>query len=381
MKSTEEEGRLYTIRDIARLAGVSVATVSGVLNNKPTIKPKLVERVRKAMEALDYHPDQVARSLRVRHTCTVGMVIADVTNPFFTDVFRGVEQEAQSNQYSVILCDANEDPALERHYLSTLFSRRVDGVLLAPTSSSSPQETRIHKRFPIVLIDRIPMGFVGSAVLTDNFTAAYEGTRHLIELGHREIAIIAGHLNLSNGKDRLEGFRKALQEHHLALPDKYLQQGNFQLESGYQCGLELMRLPVPPTAVFSCNNKMTLGLMRALGELHVNCPQSVSVLGFDDFEWTAYFTPRLTVLAQPAREMGKQAMRMLLKKLQEPQNSENNETERTTVMLKAELRVRDSTAPPSLSVSIGNPRDQRAIGIHSTSAIEIAAPPITEDPH
>jgi LacI family transcriptional regulator len=124
-----------------------------------------------------------------------------------------------------------------------------------------------------------------------------------------------------------------------------------------------------------------LGLMRALGELHVNCPQSVSVLGFDDFEWTAYFTPRLTVLAQPAREMGKQAMRMLLKKLQEPQNSENNETERTTVMLKAELRVRDSTAPPSLSVSIGNPRDQRAIGIHSTSAIEIAAPPITEDPH
>jgi LacI family transcriptional regulator len=371
---------LYTIRDIARLAGVSVATVSGVLNNKPTIKPKLAERVKKAMNALDYHPDQVARSLRVRRTCTVGMVIADVTNPFFTDVIRGVEQEAQSNQYSVILCDANEDPALERHYLSTLFSRRVDGVLLAPTSSSSPQETHIQKRFPIILIDRVPIGFIGSAVLTDNVTAAYEGTRHLIELGHRRIAIIAGHLNLSNGLDRLEGFRRALQEQHLALPDKYLQQGNFQLESGYQCGLELMRLPVPPTAIFSCNNKMTLGLMRALGELHLNCPQTVSVLGFDDFEWSAYFTPRLTVIAQPAYEMGKQAMRMLLKNLQEPQNSENKQSEKITVMLKAELRVRDSTAAPGLSVSTGDPRGLSAIDIHPRSATEIAARLITEDP-
>ena len=340
---------MYTIRDIARLAGVSVATVSGVLNNKPTVKPALVDRVKKAMDALDYHPDQVARSLRLRRTCTVGMVIADVTNPFFTDVIRGVEKEAQSNGYSVILCDANEDPALERHYLSTLFSRRVDGVLLAPTSSPSVQESHIHKRFPIVLIDRIPLGFAGDAVMTDNFSAAYDGTRHLIELGHRQIAIITGQLNLSNGLDRLDGFRKALQEEHLALPDKYLQRGDFQLESGYQCGLELMRLPMPPTAIFSCNNRMTLGLMRALGELHVHCPEAVSVLGFDDFEWSAYFTPRLTTIAQPAFEMGRQAMQILLRKLQAP--AENNgiadEIPKTTVRLKAELRVRDSTAAPA----------------------------------
>jgi LacI family transcriptional regulator len=353
---------LYTIRDIARLAGVSVATVSGVLNNKPTVRPKLVQRVKKAMAALDYHPDQVARSLRVRRTCTVGMVIADVTNPFFTDVIRGVEQEAQSNQYSVILCDANEDPALERHYLSTLFSRRVDGVLLAPTSSSTPQEGRVHRRFPIVLIDRVPIGFNGSAVITDNFTAAYEGTRHLIELGHRRIAIIAGQLNLSNGIDRLEGFRKALQEEHLTFPDKYLQRGDFQHESGYRCGLELMRLPAPPTAIFSCNNKMTLGLMRALRELGMSCPGMVSVLGFDDFEWTAYFTPRLTTIAQPAYEMGKQAMRMLLHKLQEQKGDETNESETpgTAVMLKAELRVRDSTAP-AVPTSSSNAREVAAL--------------------
>ena len=339
---------MYTIRDIARLAGVSVATVSGVLNNKPTVKPVLVDRVKKAMEALDYHPDQVARSLRVRRTCTVGMVIADVTNPFFTDVIRGVEKEAQSNGYSVILCDSNEDPTLERHYLSTLFSRRVDGVLLAPTSSPSAQESRIHKRFPIVLIDRVPPGFTGDAVMTDNFSAAYDGTRHLIALGHRQIAIITGHLNLSNGLDRLEGFRKALQEEHLALPDKYLQKGDFQLGSGYRCGLELMQLPVPPTAIFSCNNKMTLGLMRALGELHVSCPEAVSVLGFDDFEWSAYFTPRLTTIAQPTYEMGRQAMEILLRKLQSTKGNGLEEgSEQTVVRLKAELRVRDSTTSPA----------------------------------
>ena len=340
---------MYTIRDIARLAGVSVATASGVLNNKPTVKPALVERVKKAMDALDYHPDQVARSLRMRRTNTVGMVIADVTNPFFTDVIRGVEKEAQSNGYSVILCDSNEDPALERHYLSTLFSRRVDGVLLAPTSSPSAHEPRVHKRFPIVLIDRIPLGYTGDAVMTDSFSAAYDGTRHLIELGHRQIAIITGQLNLSNGLDRLEGFRKALQEEHLALPDKYVQQGDFQLESGYRCSLELMRLPVPPTAIFSCNNKMTLGLMRALRELHVHCPEAVSVLGFDDFEWSAYFTPRLTTIAQASNEMGRQAMQLLLRKLQSPaeNNGLANERPETTVKLKAELRVRDSTAAPA----------------------------------
>ena len=225
----------------------------------------------------------------------------------------------------------------------------MDGVLLAPTSSPSVQESHVHKRFPIVLIDRIPLGFAGDAVMTDNFSAAYDGTRHLIELGHRQIAIITGQLNLSNGLDRLDGFRKALQEEHLALPDKYLQRGDFQLESGYRCGLELMRLPMPPTAIFSCNNRMTLGLMRALGELHVHCPEAVSVLGFDDFEWSAYFTPRLTTIAQPAYEMGRQAMQILLRKLQAP--AENNgladEIPKTTVRLKAELRVRDSTAVPA----------------------------------
>ena len=355
---------MHTIRDVARLAGVSVATASAVVNNKGTVSPKLTQRVRSAMEALDYHPDQVARSLKVRQTQTVGIVIPDATNPFFTDVIRGVEGEARAHGYALIFCDSAEDPAQERINLNTLFSRRVDGVLLAPTDSYAAQDRLIQRRFPIVFFDRLPPGFAGSAVVTDNFGAAYEATRHLIVLGHDRIAIIAGRLDLSNGLDRLEGFRKALQEAGLPLHDEYLLRGNFQLESGHKCGLELLRLSTPPTAVFSCNNQMTLGLMRALYENRIPCPERISVLGFDDFDWAANFSPRLTTVAQPTFEMGKQAMQLLLHKMKAFR--EKTETfEEKVIALKAELRVRDSTAPPyaAMGDSTGTPAPIKKIAV------------------
>jgi LacI family transcriptional regulator len=355
---------LHTIRDVARLAGVSVATASAVVNRKGTVSSKLTQRVLSAMEALDYHPDQVARSLKVRQTKTVGIVIPDATNPFFTDVIRGVEGEARAHGYALILCDSAEDPAQERLNLNTLFSRRVDGVLLAPTDSYAAQDRLIHRRFPLVFFDRLPPGFNGSAVVTDNFGAAYEATRHLISLGHERIAIIAGRLDLSNGLDRLEGFRKALQEAGLPLHDEYLLRGNFQLESGHQCGLELLRLSTPPTAVFSCNNQMTLGLMRALYENRVPCPERISVLGFDDFDWAANFSPRLTTVAQPTFEMGKQALQLLLRKMK-AFREKTESFEEKVVALKAELRVRDSTAPPYTGVgeSAGTPAALKKIAV------------------
>lgn len=340
---------MHTIRDVARLAGVSVATVSAVVNNKGTVSSKLTRRVQSALEALDYHPDQVARSLKVRQTQIVGIVIPDATNPFFTDVIRGVEGEARAHGYSLILCDSNEDPAQERINLNTLFSRRVDGVLLAPTDSYAAQDRLIHRRFPLVFFDRLPPGFSGSAVVTDNFGAAYDATRHLIALGHERIAIITGRLDLSNGLDRLEGFRKALQEVGLPLHQEYFLQGNFQLESGHKCGVDLLRLSTPPTAIFSCNNQMTLGLMRALYENRVPCPERISVLGFDDFDWAANFSPRLTAVAQPTFEMGKQAMQLLLHKIRSLREKAVTFEEKV-IALKAELRVRDSTAPPYSSV-------------------------------
>ena len=334
------------MRDVARLANVSIATVSAVINGKDGVSAKLTGRVQNAMTTLDYHPDLVARSLKLGRTHVIGMVVPDVTNPFHTEVMRGVEDEARLNGYSLMLCNSNEDPAQEQHLLGMLFSQRVDGVLLASSDSSAAYDILGKKRFPVVLIDRVPVGFKQRAVVTDNLGAAYDATRHLIALGHQRIAIIAGHMHLSTGYDRVEGYRRAMQEAHLPVREEYFQRGDFGLESGYRSGLQLLRLADPPTAVFSCNNKMSLGLMRALSELRVSCPDRVSVLSFDDFEWAANFSPKLTTVAQPTHEMGRQAMRMLLRLMQSERDNSIDDGERI-VVLKAELRLRESTAPPA----------------------------------
>lgn len=335
------------MRDVARLAGVSVASVSAVVNQKGTASAKLTERVKAAMEALDFHPDHVARSLKSRRTQTVGMVIPDISNPFYTDLMRGVETAAKAQHYSVILCDSSDDPLLERQCLSVLFSHRVDGVILAPTDVHSGQDRLTIRRFPIVFVDRIPPQFKGLAVVTDNFEAAYHATRHLIEQGHREIAIITGRLDLSNGRDRLEGFRKAMGEARLLIRNEFLQYGDFQLESGYERGLELLSLPDPPTAIFCCNNLMTLGLMRAMAERRFTCPEQVSILGFDDFDWAASFRPKLTTVSQPCLEMGRKAVELLILRIESPEEDPGE----TLISLHAELRIRESTAPPRLAKS------------------------------
>lgn len=336
---------MHTIRDVARLADVAVGTVSKVLNGKGAVRPKLKQRVLSAVAALDYHPDQIARSLKVRETQTIGMVIPDITNPFFGNVIRGAETEARAHGYSLILCNSNEDPVIEQTNLDALFARRVDGVLIAPSGATAAPDCLTLRRFPLVFFDRIPPGFAGSAVLTNNLEAVFDAARHLIGMGHRRLSIITGRLDLSSASDRLEGFRKALQQEGLPLKDEYLRQGDFQVESGYKHGLELLRLPYPPTAIFSCNNQMTLGLMRAIAELHISCPAQVSVLGFDDFLWAANFSPRLSTIAQPSFEMGKQATEMLLDKIHASKQKGLNDEERVLV-LKAELRTRDSTAAP-----------------------------------
>jgi LacI family transcriptional regulator, galactose operon repressor len=297
------------------------------------------------MRALDYHPNQIARSLKMQCTHTIGMVVPDIANPFFTSVIRGVEMEAQKRGYSIIMCDTNEDPLQERRQLSTLFSRRVDGVLISSSNYDAAKDRLTRRRFPIVFFDRIPRGYNGDAVLTDNLSAAYLAVRYLIQLGHSRIAIIAGSLDLSIVADRIDGYRKAMQEAGLPIPSAYMQHGDFKLDSGGRCGLKLMRLPEPPTAIFSCNNLMTLGLMGALVELKIACPDQVSVLGFDDFDWAASFNPRLTTMAQQMLEMGRSAMEMLVQRIESPMAEADIEQGRV-IVLEAELRERDSTAPP-----------------------------------
>ncbi len=343
----------YTMRDVARLARVSVTTVSSTVNGRGGVSAELTQRVEDAIATLDYHPNEVARGLKVNRTFTIGIILPDVSNLFFNDILGGVESEARRNGYSVILCDSSEDPVQEQELLTVLIRRRVDGILLASTQASLAESRLAMRRPPIVCFDRDPGGFEGPAVVVDNVRASYEATRHLIQLGHQHIAIIAGPETTLTGRERLEGFRMALQEAHLPLPEVYIRPGGFSMEGAHREALEVLHLSNPPTAILVCNNRMTLGLMRALRDLGLKCPQDVSVVGFDDFDWSDLFSPRLTTIVQPSYEMGKQATKMLVQVIQAPdQHFESGG--RNRLVLNAELRVRESTAPPaSLSVSPG----------------------------
>lgn len=341
------------MRDVARLAGVSVATVSTVINGKNGVSARLTHRVQQAVQALNYHPDHVARSLRVRQTHTIGMVMPQIASPFFAEVLRGAEDLAAQQGYSVLICNSRGDASQEKSHLSTLISRRVDGILLASEDPHFAHHWFAPRRVPLVLFDRIPGGFKGTVVTTNNTLASYEATRHLISLGHQRIGIIAGPPDISTSDERLEGFRKAMSEAGLLVREEYFKRGNYKLEGGYQCVLELMKLALPPTAIFSFNYEMTLGVMRALAEAGVACPKQVSILGFDDFvagldgfSWATMFSPKLTTVAQSSYELGRRAMQILLSKIS-PRAGEEDESEDGIVRLPAELRVRESTVPPA----------------------------------
>ena len=346
------KSRSYTMRDVARLAGVSVATVSAVVNGKQVVRPAVVARVQDAMKALNFHPDHVARSLRVKRTTTLGVIVPDFASGFFVDVLRGIEDAARSVGYSVLLCNSDDDVEQERRHLTALLSRRVDGILLASTDLYSLAETQQRSGAPVVLFDRVPPGYRGAAVVVDNVDAAYQATRHLIELGHRSVAFIAGRLDLSTATDRAEGFRRALEEAHLPLNGAYFKRGDYHPESGYKNGMELLSLPLPPTAIVCSNGVMTLGLLRAMHERQVRCPEELSVIGFDEpapdsygFSLSTLLSPELTVVAQPGHEVGQQAAQMLLRILSD--NDGSGADRNSVLTLKAELRIRKSTNRPS----------------------------------
>lgn len=334
----------YTMADVARLAGVSISTVSAVVNNKGIVSPELTKRVQHAIEAIGFRPHAGARGLRLGRTHIIGMVMQDISNPFFVEVMRGVEDEAGRNGYEIMVCDSNGQPDLEVKRLNALYAQRVDGVLLAPSDSYAVRETLPRNHAPVVFVDCVPVKADVPCVVTDNFEASYQATRYLIGLGHQRIAVISGRVVHSTIIDRVEGYRKAMQEANLPIREEYVRQGDSRIESGYQGGRSLLASYEPPTAIFTLNNRMTLGILRALRDLNIPCPQGVSVLSFDDSDWAAVFNPTLTAIQQPTYEMGKRAVELLLQCVQAA--SEGAQVEARQILLKSSLCIRESTAPP-----------------------------------
>ena len=334
----------YTMRDVARLAGVSVSTVSAVVNAKGIVSAQLTERVQRAIEAMGFHPHAGARGLRLGRTHIIGMVLQDVTNPFFVEVLRGVEEEAIKNGYEIIVCNSNSQAELERKHLTALYAQRVDAILLAPCDSYAVRDVLVGAHAPVVFLDCVPVRAEVISVVTDNFQASREATRYLLGLGHRRIAVISGRAVHSTSIDRVEGYRKAMEEANLPILGQHLSYGESNIESGYHLGLTLMKAPDAPTAIFALNNRMTLGILQALRELKIACPEQVSVLGFDDFDWAAVSDPPLSAIAQPTDEIGKRAVELALDAIRAEE--EGIKTERRQILLKSVLRIRKSTGPP-----------------------------------
>jgi LacI family transcriptional regulator len=332
-----------TMRDVARLAGVSTSTVSAVINDTVTVSPKRKAKVIRAMEALNYQPDAIARTLKTGRSKTIGIVVPDITNAFFPEVIRGADEAAQAAGYSVLLCDSREDAAVEERLLSALFSRRVDGVILACCVNSRAHELILRQRVPIVFVDDLPPVKSVNTVSTDNVQAGRIAAEHLISLGHKRIGMLAGHMTLSSHHDRLEGFRKAMQEAHLPILDEYLILGNVQVEDGLKAGYQLVDLPLPPTAIIASNNKLLLGVLQVLEERNILIPNDLSIIGIDDYLWNFHFNPRLTAVAQLTHQIGRKSFDMLVQLITQPLE---RQTPPILLRIPAELRIRNSTAPP-----------------------------------
>lgn len=302
-----------SIATVALRAGVSKATVSHVLNGTRFVSEPTSERVRAAIDELGYHPSDVARSLKTNRTTTIAALVSDISNPFFTAVVRGIEDGLNENDYQLILCNTDEDPAKEDRYLRAMLAKRVDGLLVAPVGHSDSFLRVIAQHIPTLCVDRGTPDLELPVIGVDNKAAAREAVAHLVGHGHRRIGAIVGLPNVSTSRDRLRGYERALNDAGIPFDPALVDKGNSKVDGGTTGAQQLLSLPEPPSAIFASNNLMTLGVLKALDSLGRRCPDDVAVIGFDDHDWAGHFTPPLTVVRQPTYELGKAAAGLLLR--------------------------------------------------------------------
>jgi DNA-binding LacI/PurR family transcriptional regulator len=331
-----------SIKDIARIAGVSHCTVSRALHRSPLINPMTAERIRDIALREGYVPNEVARSLVSRATRTVGVVVTTIADPFIGEVVEGIESTAIENGYSVILANSHAEPELEMRVVDRFSQRRVDGILVAASRVGALHSQRLAgARVPIVLINNQHPGDFAHSVGIDNVRSSAEMVKHLLALGHRRIAYIGDRLGLESDKERFSGYRASLREARLRLDEGLVMRGDGRPEEGEQRAGELLDLPARPTAIFCYNDMTALGALRAAAAKGLRVPADVSIAGFDDLFVASYTSPPLTTIRQPKKEMGRRAMSILLELLK------GGETE-DSVLLPGELIVRGSTAAPSI---------------------------------
>ena len=325
-----------TIRDVAAHAAVSAATVSRVLNGRVDVAAELRDRVLAAVADLNYRPNGAARSLRTRATTVLGVIISDITNPFFTSMVRGVEDAAQRAGYSVVLANTDEDLEKERRYVEVAAAEQMAGVVLSPTSSSHTSVGYLVERnIPVVTIDRRLRGTPVDSVTVNNFRAAFEATEHLITQGCKRIGIVAGPLTTTTGSRRLAGYKAALRAAGLAEESDLVAIGDFRIDGGRAATAELLERKID--GLFVANNLMTIGALEMLGSRGLEPGRDLAVVGFDDINWGTALRPPLTAVSQPTYEIGRQTTELLLRRIA----GDDSPVQR--IVLPAKLVVRESS--------------------------------------
>jgi LacI family transcriptional regulator len=329
-----------TIHDVAARAGVSTATVSRFLRGQ---RVRTGEAIRAAIQELNYRPSAAAQSLKSGRTRTIGVVVPDITNPYFAAVVKGMESASRDRGYRILLANSDESSEREDDLLADLV-HQVDGVILAPATEQDQAPLHIRDSgVPVVFVDRDLVGGERfDSVLVDNHEGGRQAARHLLALGHTRIAAVNGGQDTTPGRGRREGFVAELAAHGVEMAPEHDLVGDFREHSGYQLTLGLLSLPDPPTAIFAANNLMTLGALKALHDMRVDIPRQVSLIGFDDLDTGPLLRPPLTVVDRPMVEQGVLAMRLLLQRL------DGTEADRTPrrVVLATRLVERGSTAAP-----------------------------------
>ncbi|UCF96328.1 MAG: LacI family DNA-binding transcriptional regulator [Spirochaetaceae bacterium] len=338
-----------TIKDIAREANVSYATVSRALNNKRGVREATRQKVLKLATEMSYTPNAIARGLVKKQTHTLGLIIPDITNPFYPEVARGIEDGAAEEGFSIFLCNTNWERERELEYLKLLAEKRADGIILAPIDNEvETAESRLTGKMPIVYVSNAPVGTLHSFVVIDNVLGGFLATEHLIRSGYRKIGFVGSTEDSLTIAERLKGYRKALEKYGITIDERHIQLGEFKQESGYRIMRKMISDGDYPRAIFAENDLLALGILQGVKAGGLSVPEDVAVVGFDDIPFASFPGVQLTTINQPTYEMGRKAVNILLGQIQ---GSDGNlAAQSQQIYLKPRLIVRQSSGP-SIRVS------------------------------
>jgi len=328
------------MNDIARKAGVSIATVSRVMNNSGSVNDETRARILKVIKDLKYQPSRVAKRLRSKSVSSnlLGVLIPDIQNPFYVEVLRGIEDIAYTNNYAILMCNYSQDEKKEKFYLEILQSESIDGLIAAPANEHDVQlKNMVREGLPVVCVDRGLEDEDVDIVVVDNRQGAYKAVAHLIKLGHKRIAYISGLQTIPSSRYREQGYMDALTEYNLPVLPELVRHGDSKYEGGLELCDELLSLQEPPDAIFTGNNLITLGALESIHTHRLRIPEDIAIVGFDDMIWSNSLNPPLTAIRQPAYDIGKRACELLLQRISEPARA------CIKMILKTELIIRKST--------------------------------------